>query len=85
MLYEVITGTQRLPRLVGANMAKELIFTGKMVPAAEAKEIGLVNRVFPLASLMEEAKKTAKAIAAKGKVSLRAAKQTINAGLNVDP
>ncbi len=77
-------GTQRLPRLIGANMAKEMIFTGKMVPAAEAKEIGMVNRVFSAEALMEEARKTAKAIASKGKVSLRAAKQSINRGLNTD-
>jgi enoyl-CoA hydratase len=77
-------GTQRLPRLIGPNMAKEMIFTGKMVPAAEAKEIGLVNKVLPLASLMEETLKTAKLISAKGKVSLRAAKQSVNFGLNTD-
>ncbi|WP_373499954.1 enoyl-CoA hydratase/isomerase family protein [Desulfococcus sp.] len=77
-------GTQRLPRLIGANRAKEMIFTGKLIPAAEALEIGMVNRVFTPDALMEEALKTARLIAAKGKVSLRAAKQTVNCGLNVD-
>ena len=77
-------GTQRLPRLVGINRAKEMIFTGKMMPAADAEAIGLVNRVFPASSLMEETLNTARAIANKGKVSLRAAKQAINNGLNVD-
>jgi enoyl-CoA hydratase len=77
-------GTQRLPRLVGSSRAKEMIFTGQMIPAAEAEKIGLVNRVLPLETLMEETLKTARAIAAKGKVSLRAAKQAINSGLNVD-
>jgi enoyl-CoA hydratase len=77
-------GTQRLPRLIGSNRAKEMIFTGKLIPAAEAKEIGMVNRVMPQESLMEETISTAKAIATKGKVSLRAAKQAINSGLNVD-
>ncbi|MGD9311222.1 MAG: enoyl-CoA hydratase-related protein [Desulfosarcina sp.] len=77
-------GTQRLPRLIGSNRAKELIFTGKMIPAAEAEAIGLVNRVLPQASLMEEAMNTARSIAKKGKVSLRAAKQAVNNGLNVD-
>ena len=77
-------GTQRLPRLIGPNLAKEMIFTGKMIPAAEAKEIGMVNKVLPPASLMEETLKTARVIAAKGKVSLRAAKQSVNRGLNTD-
>jgi enoyl-CoA hydratase len=77
-------GTQRLSRLVGINMAKEMIFTGKMISAQEAREIGMVNRVIPAADLMADVKKTAGAIAAKGKVALRAAKQVINAGVQVD-
>ena len=77
-------GTQRLPRAIGANRAKELIFTGKMISAADALQIGLVNKVVPAGALMEEVLKTAREIAAKGRVSLRAAKQAINLGLNVD-
>lgn len=77
-------GTQRLPRLIGKNLAKELIFTGKMIPAAEAEKIGLVNSVYPQEALMNEVLKTANAIAAKGKVSLRAAKQAINSGMDAD-
>jgi len=77
-------GTQRLPRLIGPNMAKEMIFTGKMISAAEAKEIGLVNKVCTQAELMADVMKTAKAIASKGRVSLRAAKQSVVNGLNTD-
>jgi enoyl-CoA hydratase len=77
-------GTQRLPRLVGESMAKELIFTGKMIPAEQAKNIGLANKVCSQEQLMDEVVKTAKTIASRGKVSLRAAKQAINNGMNVD-
>ncbi len=77
-------GTQRLPRLIGSNMAKEMIFTGKMIPASEALVIGIANRVFAPEALIEETIKTARLIAAKGKVSLRAAKQAVNNGINVD-
>ncbi|MDP2644605.1 MAG: enoyl-CoA hydratase-related protein [Desulfobacterales bacterium] len=77
-------GTQRLPRLIGKNFAKEMIFTGKMITAAEAKAIGIVNQVFTPGNLLGEVMKTAKAIRAKGKVSLRAAKQAVNEGLNTD-
>jgi enoyl-CoA hydratase len=77
-------GTQRLSRLIGRNMAKEMIFSGKMISAAEAKEIGMVNKVCSNETLMAEVVKTAKVIALKGKVSLRAAKQVINGGINVD-
>jgi enoyl-CoA hydratase len=77
-------GTQRLPRLVGANRAKELIFTGKMISAVEAVQIGLVNKVVPSAALMDEVLKTARDIAAKGRVALRAVKQAVNHGLNTD-
>lgn len=77
-------GTQRLPRIVGRNRAKEMILTGKHLSAAEAGEIGLVNRVFPPDTLMDAAMETARLIASKGKASLCAAKQAVNQGLNVD-
>lgn len=77
-------GTQRLPRLIGMNRAKELIYTGKMLPAQEAFAVGMVNKVVPPDQLMEEVLKTARNIAAKGKTSLRAAKQAVNNGMNVD-
>ena len=77
-------GTQRLPRLIGANLAKELIFTGRMISAEEALQIGLANKVVPADELMAAVMKTAIGIATKGRVSLRAAKQAINRGLDVD-
>lgn len=77
-------GTQRLSRQVGKNMAKEMIFTGKMISAAEAERKGIINRVLPQDKLMEEVKKIAGIIASKGKVSLNAAKQAINDGMDAD-
>jgi len=77
-------GTQRLPRLIGTNMAKELILTGKMISAAEALQLGLANKVVAHDSLMDEVMKTARVIASKGKVSLREAKQAVSKGMDVD-
>jgi enoyl-CoA hydratase len=77
-------GTQRLSRLVGKAMAKELCMTGGMITAQEAKAIGLVNKVFPADKLWEETVKTAELIASKGKVSLRAVKQCIDRGYDTD-
>lgn len=77
-------GTQRLPRLVGANMAREMIFTGKFLTASEAKEIGLVNRCFPPDQLLAETQTVAKLMAKNGRVSLRAAKDAIREGQNAD-
>ena len=77
-------GTQRLPRLIGQNAAKEMIFTGKMISAAEAHTLGMVNRVCPADELMDAVRKTAQTIASRGRVSLRAAKQAVNRGMNVD-
>lgn len=77
-------GTQRLPRLIGPGLARELIYTGRMIDAEEALRLGLVNRVCPDDQLMATAQETAQVMAAKGRVSLRAAKYAINNGLNVD-
>jgi enoyl-CoA hydratase len=77
-------GTQRLSRLVGKSMAKELCMTGAMISAQEAKNIGLVNKVFPKEALWEETIKVAKILASKGKVSMRAVKETINNGYDQD-
>lgn len=77
-------GTQRLPRRIGINRAKEMIFSGKMINADEALKMGLVNGVFKPTELMEAVMKTANTIASKGRVAIRAAKEVINRGVNVD-
>jgi enoyl-CoA hydratase len=77
-------GTQRLSRLVGKGAAKELCFTGVIISAREAKELGLVNKVFPPDKLWEETLKTANLIASKGRFSVRAVKQCIDRGFDTD-
>lgn len=77
-------GTQRLSRLVGKSMAKELCMTGVIISAQEARDIGLVNKVFPKKTLWEETMKVAKLLASKGKVSIRAVKDTIERGYDQD-
>jgi len=73
-------GTQRLPERVGALRAKELIFTGRRVPAAEALAIGLVNKVVAGERLMEEALALARLLASKPARCIEAAKALIDAG-----
>ncbi|MCG6881865.1 MAG: enoyl-CoA hydratase/isomerase family protein [Deltaproteobacteria bacterium] len=77
-------GTQRLSRLVGKAMAKELCMTGVIISAREAKEIGLVNKVFPADALWDETMKIAKLMASKGRVSMKAIKNCIDRGFDVD-
>ncbi len=76
-------GTQRLPRLVGPARAKDLVFTGRMVPAAEAHAIGLVDRVVPDQEVYREARDMVRRYAAGPALALRAAKQAIDHGLDV--
>ena len=77
-------GTQRLPRLVGEGRAKELIYTCAMIKADEALRIGLVNKVVPLDTLMEEAKNMANTIIANGPRAVKLCKDAINRGMQVD-
>ena len=77
-------GTQRLPRLVGKGRAMELVLTGDMIDAQEALRIGLVNKVYPLADLLGEAKKMAKKILAKGPLAVRLGKEAICNGVEMD-
>ncbi|KJS17176.1 MAG: enoyl-CoA hydratase [Peptococcaceae bacterium BRH_c4b] len=78
-------GTQRLQKIVGMGKAKELIFTGDMISAQEAKTIGLVNQVVdPPENLLAAAKEMASKIIAKGPVAVSLAKMVINAGANMD-
>ncbi len=77
-------GTQRLPRLVGRGVAKELIFTGRRVDAGEALKIGLVNRICEKESLLAECRKTAAMICETGPIAIEQAKYAINRGLETD-
>jgi len=73
-----IGGTQRLTRAVGKAKAMDLILTGRMMDAAEAERSGLVARVVPAASLMDETMKIAETIAAMSLPSVLAAKEAVN-------
>ncbi len=77
-------GTQRLPRIVGTGIAKELIYTGDVVDAAKAMNIGLVNKVLSPDTLMETAIALAQKIAKKGPAAILIAKNVINRGIQND-
>lgn len=77
-------GTQRLSRLVGKALAKELIFTGDSISAVKAYEIGLVNRLFADETLLADATALLRKICGRGLVSLRMAKEIIDAGYDLD-
>jgi enoyl-CoA hydratase len=78
------SGTQRLPRIVGAAKAKELILTGALIDAAEALRIGLVSRVVPGEELLPACMDLARQIARNAQVAVRYGKAAINAGLGTD-
>ena len=77
-------GTQRLARLIGPARAKELIFSGRHVPADEALRIGLVDNVVPDAKVYAAAREWAERYRTGPAVALRAAKQAVDAGLDTD-
>jgi len=77
-------GTQRLSRLVGKGIAKELIFTGDMIDAPTALRIGLVNKVITAENLLDETIGIAQKIASKGPAAILIAKSVINRGSDTD-
>ena len=74
-------GTQRLARLVGMGMAKQMLYAALNIDAQEALRIGLVNAVYPQAELMENALKLANKIARNAPIAVRACKQAVNEGM----
>ena len=78
------SGTQRLPRIIGVGKAKELIYTGRVIDAAEACRIGLVNSVTEPGMLLSEAVKMAEQIASRSPLAVQYAKEAINRGMETD-
>ncbi|MBI4504319.1 MAG: enoyl-CoA hydratase/isomerase family protein [Chloroflexi bacterium] len=76
-------GTQRLPRLVGAGIALEMIMTGKRISAQEAYRIGLVNQVVPPDKLMSAAEEMANTILLRAPLAVRCAKESVHRGLSM--
>lgn len=77
-------GTQRLPRLIGTGMAKQLLYTADVIDANEALRIGLVNQVVPAEELMQTVKAIAKRIIAKGQIAVRYCKAAADSGMQTD-
>jgi len=77
-------GTQRLPRIVGQGVAKELLYFGEMIDAQRALAIHLVNKVVPADQLLPTAKEWAEKLAQKPTMALRMLKEAVNTGANVD-
>ena len=78
------SGTQRLPRIVGMGVAKELIYTADVINAEEAYRIGLVNKVVEPEALMDSALAMAKKIAKKAPIAVKYSKEAINRGMQTD-
>ncbi|MFI3238394.1 MAG: enoyl-CoA hydratase-related protein [Lachnospiraceae bacterium] len=76
-------GTQRLARIAGVGMAKQMIYTGRNIKADEAYRIGLVNAIYPAEELMGQAAKMAAGIAKNAPIAVRNSKKAINDGLDV--
>lgn len=76
-------GTQKLGRLAGVSRANEMVFTGKVLSAAEARDWGLVNAVFPAGELLGKALETAARIAGNGLIGVACAKKSIKGGLDL--
>jgi enoyl-CoA hydratase len=76
-------GTQRLPRVVGINNARELIYTGKIIDAVEAKRIGLVCEIYEPDELMDKVRETAKLLMSKGPIAISTAKRVMNKGADI--
>jgi len=83
-IFPGVGGTQYLPRIVGGPLAKEIIFTGRRVPAKEARAIGLVNHVVPKGQARAKALEIAAVIADNGPVAVRQAKKAIAWGSETD-
>jgi len=77
-------GTQRLSRLVGRAKAKELCMTGEIIDAQQAKDLGLVAKVFPAEQLLDETMKVARALSSKSPSVLRSLKKIIDSGADID-
>ncbi|NLX01150.1 MAG: crotonase, partial [Syntrophomonadaceae bacterium] len=77
-------GTQRLPRLVGSGMARQMLYTADVIDASEALRIGLVNNVVAPEELMDVVKGIAGRIISKGKLAVRFSKVAANEGLQTD-
>jgi enoyl-CoA hydratase/carnithine racemase len=83
-IFPGIGGTQMLPRIVGGPFAKEMVFTGRRVPAEEAKAVGLINHLVPVGEALAKAREIADAISQNGPIAVRQAKKAVAWGGEVD-
>lgn len=81
-IFPGYAGTQRLPRMIAAGKAKELIFTGAMIDATEAYRIGIADHLTPAGEALNKAREVAAKILKAGPVAVRLAKQAVNKGLD---
>ena len=77
-------GTQRLARLIGKGRALQMLLTGEPIDAQEAQRVGLVGRVVPAADLLDAARQLARRLAAQAPLALRAAKDAVNLGYDLE-
>jgi len=82
-IFPGYAGTQRLPRFIGVGKAKELIFSGQMIDAAEAYRIGIAEYLAPVGESVNKAREIAAKILKVGPVAVRLAKQSVNQGLDL--